>query len=103
MKKTLILTILIVMLMSSLVLAGGKWTCHYPKELDIKSTEFSTGGGDKLIIYLEVFGYHKEQEQYVTYIDSKGSVGGMFGLGRFTAPEKIEYIPWDKDKIKLKN
>jgi|Wag4MinimDraft_13_1082653.scaffolds.fasta_scaffold00117_21 hypothetical protein len=88
--------------------------CYYPENLQIESSEFSTGGGDKAVILLEVSGYLRptmkkkmsdkssyEEAEYTTYIDSLSSVSGFLGLGRFTVPDRIIYIPWDKNYMIL--
>lgn len=75
--------------------------CYYPESMEeIVSTEFSTGGGDKMVVLLELTGY--EDEKLVTYVAQLGSVSGFLGLGRFNTPDKIVYNKWDKDYMVLK-
>ncbi|MFP4515140.1 MAG: hypothetical protein ACLFNO_04010 [Parcubacteria group bacterium] len=75
--------------------------CYYPESLEsIESSEFSTGGGDKMVVLLELSGY--EKGNYVTYVAQLGSVSGFLGMGRFTTPDKIVYQKWDKDYMVLR-
>lgn len=79
------------------------WKCYYPKTLKITDSEFSTGGGDKIMVILEVSGIDKNTNQYVKYIDTLTSITGLLGLSRFTCPDKIEFIPWNKNYIEFDN
>lgn len=65
----------------------------------IISSDYSTGGGDKSIVYLEVLVKLKDG-RCVMYIDECLSVSGIFGIGRFTIPNKFEYIIDDTGTIK---
>ncbi|GEM_PF-5957142 len=91
-----------IMLVPSLSLAGGAMTCYYPKTCkEIVSSEYSTGGGDSVIQYIELDCRTKEGE-YVKYIDRMGSVGGFFGVGRFTQPDKIYFRKGNEDELQCK-
>ncbi len=86
----------------SLSFAGGEMTCYYPKTCrEIISSEYSTGGGDKVIHYVEV-DCKTNNGEYIKYIDRIGSIGGFFGLGRFTQPDKIYFKQWEKDELECK-
>ena len=75
--------------------------CYYPESVyDVISTEFSTGGGDKAVVLLELTGYEYDEE-VVTYVAKLGSVSGFLGIGRFTTPDKIVYKKWNKDYMVL--
>lgn len=94
-----ILLVILIKIYNTPVVADKAWTCYYPEGLNILSTEFSTGGGDKIMVILEVFG--EKDGKYVTYLDSSINAGGIFGLGRVTIPTRINYVPWEHDYIKL--
>ena len=73
-----------------------------PKDCDVESAEFSTGGGNKVVRYIEVLCRYPNGRQ-VIYIDEQASIAGAFNMGRFTMPNKIEIIkdPKLKDEIKF--
>jgi len=105
--KNLIISILLVAIMFFLasVIAEAKdmdiLYCYYPDSVyDVISTEFSTGGGDKAVVLLELTGYEYD-EGVVTYVAQLGSVSGFLGIGRFAVPDKIVYNKWDKDYMVL--
>ena len=92
-------------LLTAVFLLGAVGAAHaaevrVPKDCDVQSAEFSTGGGDKIVRYIEVLCEYPNGRQ-VIYIDEQASVAGAFGFGRFTMPNKIEIIkdPKLKDKI----
>lgn len=58
------------------------------------SSDYSTGGGKKTIVYLEVLVELKDGT-YEMYTSSDISVAGFFGMGRWTIPDRFRYI---KDK-----
>ena len=94
-----VLLVILINISTTPVVADKAWTCYYPEGLNILSTEFSTGGGDKFMVILEVFG--EKDGKYVTYLDSSIHASGIFGLGRLTIPSRINYVPWEHDYIKL--
>jgi len=80
---------------------ASELTAHCPKSCEPVSSEFSTGGGNKTFYILELLCKDKDTGQYTTYIAQHASVGGMLGFGRITAPDRIRYVEWDKDELKL--
>ena len=99
--KTKILVVLS-LLLPTLAHAGGTMTCHYPSSCkQITSSEYSTGGGDKVVQYMEM-DCITTNGSYVKYIDRIGSVGGAFGFGRLTQPDKVVFIKWNKDELQCK-
>ena len=104
MKKAVLFTMAIsgIIALVNTAFASGVMTCNYPSTCKtITSSEYSTGGGDKIVQYMEMDCITKSG-QYVKYIDRIGSVGGFFGVGRFTQPNKVIFIPWDKDELQCK-
>lgn len=71
---------------------------NYPSSCNLQGSEYSSGGGKKIIVYIEI-DCKDSEGNHVKYIGTKGSVGGLFGFGRFTMPEKIKFIRWSKDKV----
>jgi len=60
-----------------------------PKEcLEVVSSEFSTGNGDSAFFQLEVMCRTGEQSWSI-YTAEKGSVAGLFGMGRISQPKEI--------------
>ncbi len=74
--------------------------CYVPKECKIVSSEFSTGGGDKAFYITEV-DCQQEDGMIVKYVDTEFSIGGLFGMGRISTPDKIIFKPREDDKDKL--
>jgi len=97
MKKLL----LIMCLISTPAFATGQRTAYIPKGCQVESAEYSTGGGDKMIQYLEVLCRFPDGSLAV-YIDREFSIGGAIGLGRITQPDKIVFREHDKDDLELK-
>lgn len=77
-----------------LVLAGGAnaATCKLPKNCTYLDSEFSTGGGDKVSYLMEVT-CKMPGNRIVKYLNWELSVGSVFGMGRITAPNRIEFKP----------
>jgi hypothetical protein len=82
--------------------AGGVWTCYIPEKGEIISSEFSTGGGEKAFLLIEVDIRFKDGK-VIKYLDNKVSASGFLGFGRFTIPDRIEFKRWDKDAISLES
>lgn len=59
--------------------------------VEVISSDYSTGGGEKMIVYLEVLVKLKDGT-YAMYTDTKVSGMGLIGLGRFSIPDKFKYI-----------
>ncbi len=86
----------------NVAIAGGIMVCKYPNTCrKIVSSEYSTGGGDKIVQYMEM-DCVTENGSYIKYIDRIGSIGGAFGLGRFTQPNKVLFEPWRRDELQCK-
>lgn len=98
MKKTLYIATLL-SIFAFPALADSK-TVYYPQEAcdEILSQEYSTGGGDRIVQYLEIL-CKDSQGNYTGFVVSWGSVSGMLGLGRFTIPEKFTYVPYDGNTL----
>jgi hypothetical protein len=73
--------------------------CYLPKDCTYLDSEFSTAGGDKSSYLMEVTCKMKDNT-IVKYIHWKLSIGSMFGVGRFTAPKKILFIPSNNKELK---
>jgi len=87
MKKVWVL--ILMFLFSGLVFAN---TIYYPANVkEIKSVEYSTGGGDSMMIYIKVFCLMKN-DTYNLFMVSKGSVAGYLKLSRFTIPKQINFV-----------
>ena len=56
---------------------------------EVKSVTFSSGGGDKAVVYVKVFCIMNDGKM-ILFNASKVSASGMFGLGRWTISEAIE-------------
>lgn len=94
MKKLLALFILL----PSVSLADG--LCKIPKDCEVISSEFSTGGGNKVSYLMEVD--CKTKDGFVKYVDWQISAGSLFGIGRFTAPDKIVFKKANVKKLECK-
>lgn len=94
-------TIILAFLLANSAYAGGTSIAYVPKGCIVDSAEYSTGGGDKMIQYLEVLCLFKDSSKAV-YIGRIVSLGGMFGLGRITQPDKIIFREHNKDELIVK-
>lgn len=104
MQKMLIfsMTLLLIVFSTRSSQAKNIMTCYYPETCEkIASSEYSTGGGDSVIQYIELDCVNKNQE-YVKYMDSMGSLSGAFGFGRLTIPRKIVFKKHSEDTLKCK-
>ncbi len=104
MKKVLILAIAILVSFVSVTMAraSNMLTCYYPQSCEkITSTEYSTGGGDSIVQYLELDCINSNLE-YVKYTYSMGSLAGSFGLGRLTIPKKIIFKKHPSDTLECR-
>jgi len=101
-KATILIFLFFIASFSNIAFAGDTWKCYYPKGTTIISSEFSTGGGKKLIMYIEV-DVRYPNGQVVKYLDSVVKTAGWFGLGRLAIPKKIIFVEWDKDEIRLED
>lgn len=98
MKKIIFIATLTFISLFSSAIAG---VVHIPAGVkEIKSATYSTGGGEKPIVYVKVHCLMNDGRE-VLFLAGKGSVSGMLGLGRWTLPEKIEFVKDNalKDKI----
>ena len=74
-----------------------------PANCVIKDSEFSTGGGDKIQMILEVgcrVGYGSNGK-YTKYIATKMSASGFFGLGRWFTPDRIDFVSWNQNYMEF--
>jgi hypothetical protein len=104
MKKILtmiFITALTILMCYNLSYGEDVWKCYYPRDTKIVGTEFSTGGGNSAKLYIEVDVVYPDG-RYIKYFDSVVSISGFFKVSRWILPDKIIFIPWDKDKIELK-
>lgn len=99
MKTLLLLTVLLIT--ANTASAGGTSTAYIPKGCTVVSAEYSTGGGDKMVQYLEVLCAFPNATRAV-YIDRIASIGGFFGAGRFTQPDKIVFVEHSLDELIVK-
>ena len=74
--------------------------CHYPQNLKIMGSEFSTGSSKSPGYMVELSGI--ENKQYVTYTDYILSTGKIFGMGRIAAPDKIIFKKSNTTKMNCK-
>ena len=89
MKRIVILTAIFTILFTGLALAN---TVRIPGDVkEIKSATYSTGGGENMIVYIKVHCLMQDGRE-VLFLAGKASVSGMLGFGRWTLPEKIEFI-----------
>lgn len=63
------------------------------------SSDFSSGGGKKTIIYLEVL-VELDDGTYAMYLDSTVSAAGLIGYGRYVLPDKFTYTIDTTGKVK---
>lgn len=83
------LTILLLLSILSAQALSAK--CTVPMSCEIISSEFSTGGGDKLLVLMEV-DCKKADGTINKYIHQKASAAGLLGFGRWVTPEKITFV-----------
>ena len=91
--KRLITMLMLMVAMGTMCMAKGD-TVHITLPCDtvrVVSSDYSSGGGDKPIVYIEVL-VEKTDGTYEMYLDSKMSTSGLLGFGRFTMPSSFEYI-----------
>lgn len=86
--KTMIFT-MIILLLATFATADTIFIPENSKHVD--SAEFSTGGGKKAIVYIKVLITHDDGSQTL-YTESKGSLSGVFGLGRLNIPKKMDFV-----------
>lgn len=98
MKKILMMTV-IGMVFSTTAIAK---TVYYPEEAcaEIVSQNYSTGGGESVIQYLEILCVDLEGN-YTGFLDTWGSGAGLLGLGRMTTPDVFEYVPYDGQTMRV--
>lgn len=104
MKKAIILAIAILASFISVTMAraSNMLICYYPQSCEkITSTEYSTGGGDSFIQYLELDCINSNLE-YVKYTYSMESLARAFGLGRLTIPKKIIFKKYSNDTLECR-
>lgn len=104
MQKMLIfsMTLLLIVFFTGSSQAKDLMMCYYPETCEkIASSEYSTGGGDSIIQYIELDCVNRNQE-YVKYIDSMNSLSGAFGFGRLTIPKKVIFKKHSKDILECK-
>lgn len=95
MKNICLIVSLVIMCVGGSVNAA---TCLVPKGCEIISSEFSTGGGDKVSYIMEVD--CKQPGGMITkYTHWRISAGSLFGVGRFTMPRKITFSQHSKDEL----
>ena len=98
-KYAKVISVILVALMFvgiSLDLAEAKtkvWTMYYPSNLNIVYTKLNSSPDD--LYYIEVNG--NQNGEWVTYF-----VTFMQMMGRWSMPDKIQYVKWNKDYIELK-
>lgn len=96
------ITLLLIVFFAKSSQAKDLMTCYYPETCEkIASSEYSTGGGDSIVQYIELDCVNKNQE-YVKYVDLVGSLSGAFGFGRLTIPQKIVFKKHSEDTLKCK-
>lgn len=66
----------------------------YPAEpcAEIVSQEYSTGGGNTSVQYLEIL-CRDEAGAYTGFVAKWSSTAGLLGLGRFTSIDRFDYAP----------
>lgn len=69
--------------------------------VEVISSDYSTGGGDKVVVYLEVLVKLKDGT-YAMYTKQTASIGGLFGMGRLTIPDRFIYVIDKTGKVKDK-
>jgi hypothetical protein len=72
MKKIICVIVMFLMIFSAGIAAAKTWTCYYPEWIKIIGSEFSTGGGDKMLVVFEVGGIDQKTGEYVKYITTIG-------------------------------
>lgn len=100
MKKILLTTALI---LGATAASAKTLVVQYPQEActQILSQEYSTGGGNTVVQYLEILCVDS-QGNYSGHILSMGSGAGLLGLGRFTVPGTIRYEPYNGRVLRQK-
>jgi len=89
--KKLLITLMLLLIANQATFAVNSCYVHYPSNEKIQNTEYSTGGGDNEIIYLELDVIDKNGN-WKKYIRKEFSAGGFFGVARYTAPTHIYFI-----------
>ena len=69
-------------------------TIEIPKDCSIQGTEYSTGGGKKIINYVEIDCLYPNG-QYIKHIVNWWKFSGFLGLGRLTMPSQIDFVKTD--------
>jgi hypothetical protein len=85
--------------------AGEKvWTIKYPQDAcdEIVSQEYSTGGGDTVVQSVEILCRDKSG-RYTGFVAGKGSISGYFKLGRFTMPDRFNYVPYSGSTLLIED
>jgi len=82
------------------IVVGRSAVCYFPKNcLEIKSSEYSTGGGKKLFQIVEIL--CKTKEGYSTYVDYIVTPAASLGAGRLAMLDKIKFIKRTDNKDKM--
>lgn len=86
---------------TSTAYAGSKMV-YYPEKFcaEIVSQEYSTGGGETAIQYLEIL-CKSESGAYRGFVDSWGSAAGFLGLGRLAVPDQFIYVPYEGEELRV--
>lgn len=79
------------------ILAAAFAVCLYPHQMEITTSEFSTGTPSSPAYMIEVSG--ELDGNYTTLTAYNVTVGKFLGLGRVTAPDKIVFKPARVDKL----
>ncbi len=72
--------------------------CLIPKDCEIISSEFSTGGGEKALYIMEV-DCKTTDGTVIKYLSTEVSAGGLLGMGRLAMPRKIVFKKDDRDNL----
>jgi len=97
--KLFIITISVTfMLIFSSMAYAKKAVCVLPKGCKFIESEFSTGGGNKVSYIMEVT-CKMPDGSLAKYLSWEFSVGGLFGMGRISAPKKIIFVPGNNDSL----
>jgi len=94
-----LIIVFIIMSLSTLSFAEKGNIVYIPQDVkEVKYAEYSSGGsGSSAIIYVKVLCL-MEDGSTILYTDSKFSVSGSIGLGRFTIPIDLGFIG-EEEKI----
>jgi len=82
------------------LLALALAVCLYPKDMKIMGSEFSTGTSDSPAYMVEISGMLNGK--YTTLTSYNMTLGKLLGMGRFTAPDRIDFEPSDTDKLECR-